>query len=44
MELMYEETKRSFPLRSGWLGAVQLILLLAVWVGGPAALIWWLVA
>ena len=44
MELMYEEAKRSFPLRPGWRGVVQLVLLLALWVGGPAALIWWLVA
>ncbi len=43
MELMYEEAKRSFPLRPGWLGAVQLVLLVTVWVGGPVALIWWLV-
>ena len=43
MQLMYEDAKRSFPLLRGWRGVVQFVLLLAVWVGGPVALIWWLV-
>ena len=44
MQFVYEESKSSYPLRPGWLGIVQLAGLLAIWVGGPLALIWWIFA
>ena len=44
MQLMFAEAKKASPLRPGWRGIVQLVLLLTIWVGVPAGVIWWLVA